>query len=44
MTKSSEEVDITLDYGDALLKARKVSQEMYDVLQEQAKSLILEHN
>lgn len=32
-----------LDYGDALLKAGKVSQEKYDALQLQAKDLLEEH-
>lgn len=32
-----------LDYGDALLKANKVSQEKYDALQAYAKNLIAEH-
>ena len=32
-----------LDYGDALLKAKKVTREKYDTLQAYAKSLISEH-
>lgn len=32
-----------LDYGDALLKAGKVSQEKYDALQAEARSLVKEH-
>ena len=43
MTKSSEEIDITDDYGDALLKAGKVSAPQYDTLQAYALNLISEH-
>ena len=32
-----------LDYGDAMLKAGKVSREKYDLLQEHARNLIAEH-
>ncbi len=43
ITESNEEIDVTLDYGDALLKAGKVSQEQYDAFQEEAKRVIKEH-
>ena len=43
MTQSSQEIDVTDDYGDVLLKAGKVSQEQYDALQAYAKNLISEH-
>lgn len=41
--ESSEELDITLDYGDTLLKAGAVSTSKYDILQEHARELILSH-
>lgn len=41
--ESAEELDVTLDYGDALLKAGKVSASQYDALQEQARKLLSEH-
>lgn len=41
--ESAEELDITLDYGDALLKAGAVSTSKYDTLQEHARELILSH-
>ena len=34
---------MTLDYGDALLKAGKVSKSQYDMLQKQARNLIQEY-
>lgn len=40
ITESSEEIDLALDYGDALLKSGKVSQETYDSLQDKAKVII----
>lgn len=40
MTESNEEIDVTLDYGDALLKDGKITRDKYDALQEQARSLI----
>lgn len=40
--ESSEELDVTDDYGDALLKAGKVSREKYDALQEEAKKILEE--
>ena len=43
ITESSEEIDVTLDYGDALLKTGKVSKKEYDALQAYAKKLIKEH-
>lgn len=41
--ESSVELDVTDDYGDALLKAEKVSREKYDALQAYARNLITEH-
>ena len=41
--ESSKELDVTDDYGDALLKAGKVTQEDYDALQAHAKELIREY-
>ena len=41
--ESKEEIDVTDDYGDALLKSGNVSKEKYDALQEQAKELLSEH-
>jgi len=41
--ESSEELDVNLDYGDALLQAGKVSQAQYDALQRQAKALLSDH-
>ena len=43
MTESSEEIELALDYGDALLVSGKVSKEQYDTLQLSAKELIAEH-
>lgn len=43
MIESSEETDMTFDYGDALLKDGKVDQETYDMLQELAKKIVLQH-
>ncbi len=40
--ESSEELDVMDDYGDALLKAGKVSREEYDALQTCARDLIRE--
>ena len=40
--ESSAELDVTDDYGDALLKAGKVSREEYDALQIRARKLIRE--
>lgn len=37
--ESSEELDVTDDYGDWLLKERKISVEEYDMLQEKARVL-----
>ena len=42
LTESSEEIDVTLDYGDALLKAGKVTQEEYNQKQMDAKRLLEE--
>lgn len=38
--ESSEELDVTLDYGDALLKESKVSKAEYDTLQKKAKEIL----
>ena len=43
ITESSEEIDVTLDYGDVLLKEKRVTQKKYDTLQTVAKQLIEEH-
>lgn len=43
VTESNKEIDITLDYGDWLLKEGKVSRAMYDVLQVQAKNILKEY-
>lgn len=40
ITESSEEIDVTLDYGDALLKAGKVTREEYEAKQAEAKRLL----
>ncbi len=42
--ENAQELDVTDDFGDALLKAGCVSQEEYDTLQIYAKNLIDEHN
>lgn len=39
-SEKSEELDVTDDYGDALLKSGKVSREKYDALQAEARELI----
>lgn len=41
--EKSKELDVTDDYGDALLKAGKVSIAKYDALQAYARNLIKEH-
>lgn len=38
--ESNEETDVTDDYGDALLKAGKVTPENYNILQEKAKNIL----
>lgn len=43
MTRSNEEIDVTSDYGDALLTAGKVSRPAYDALQARARSLLEEY-
>ena len=40
--ESNENVDLTDDYGDALLKTGKVSREKYEALQIQAQQLLAE--
>ena len=40
ITESNEEIDVTLDYGDALLKEGKVSKEEYDAKQAEARRLL----
>lgn len=42
ITESSEEIDVTLDFGDALLKAGKVTQEEYNQKQSEAIKLLEE--
>lgn len=41
ITESNEEIDVTLDFGDALLKEGKVNKDKYNALQEEAKKLLL---
>ena len=41
--ESAEELNVTLDYGDALLKAKKISPAKYDALRDYAQNLIAEH-
>lgn len=41
--ESAEELDVTDDYGDALLKAGKISKLQYDVLQAKAREILAEH-
>lgn len=41
--EKSEELDVTDDYGDSLLKSGKVSRSKYDALQAYARNLIKEH-
>lgn len=40
ITESNEEIDVTLDYGDALLKDGKVTKEEYEAKQAEAKQLL----
>ena len=40
ITESNEEIDVTLDYGDALLKEGKVTKEEYDAKQAEARQLL----
>lgn len=40
ITESSQELDVTDDYGDYLLKNGRVTREEYDALQEKAKKLL----
>ena len=42
--ESEDELDVTLDYGDALLKDGKVSKDTYDMLQEKAIAILSERN
>ena len=42
-TETSQEIDVTDDYGDALLKAGKITQEEYEAGQAHAKELIREY-
>lgn len=44
ITETSAEIDLALDYGDALLKSKRVSKEEYDLLQNQAFKLISDYN
>ena len=41
--ESSDELDVTDDYGDALLKTGKVSQEKYDAKQAYARDIIAQY-
>ena len=43
ITESTDEINVTDDYGDALLKAGRVSKPKYDDLQAHARNLIAEH-
>ena len=43
MTESSDEIDVTLDYGDALLRDGRITKEKYDAVQAYARNLIKEH-
>lgn len=43
ITESSEEIDVTLDYGDVLLKENNITTEQYNKLRAYAVSLINEH-
>ena len=43
ITESSEEIDVTDDYGDALLKEGKVTPEKYEALQAQARDILNAH-
>ncbi len=40
ITKSNQEIDVTEDYGDYLLKNGRITREEYDMLQEKAKKLL----
>jgi lipopolysaccharide/colanic/teichoic acid biosynthesis glycosyltransferase len=42
-TETSQEIEVTDDYGDALLKAGKITREEYDAGQARAKELIREY-
>lgn len=42
-TESTEEIDLTLDYGDVLLRSKRVTQEQYIALQAYANRLLAEH-
>ena len=42
ITESSEEIDVTLDYGDSLLKDGKINKAEYDALQDKARLLLEE--
>lgn len=44
ITESTEEIDVTLDYGDELLQRKKVTKQKYNELQGKAKLLLAEHN
>ena len=43
ITESTEEIDVTLDYGDELLKTGKVSKSQYNRLQAYAKKILSNH-
>ncbi len=43
ITASDQEIDVTMDYGDALLQAGKITKTQYDLLQNKAKELLHMH-
>ena len=43
ITASDQEIDVTMDYGDALLQAGKITKTQYDLLQSEAKELLHMH-
>ena len=42
ITESNKEIDVTIDYGDELLKNKQVSREEYETMQIKAINLIKE--
>ena len=43
ITESNEEIDVTLDYGDALLRDGKITKQQYDAYQVYARNILKEH-
>ena len=43
ITESDQEIDVTMDYGDALLQAGKITKTQYDLLQSEAKEILHMH-